>query len=84
MWFVVTFLFSKLDFRLIKLVIFICIQSGLNTVFDFRVGEVLKHVVSGKQVQPSVQARRCVIQWLLKQELLQSASWQTALLLLMT
>ena len=74
MWFVVTFSFSKLDFRLVKLFIFICIQSGLNTVFDFRVGEVLKHAVSGKQVQPSVQTRKCLIQWLLKQELLQSTS----------
>ena len=74
MWFVVTFLFSKLDFRLLKLLIFICIQSDLNTVFDFRVGEVLKHVVSGKQVQPSVLTRKCLSQWLLKQELLQSTS----------
>ena len=32
--------------------------------------KLLKHVVSGKQVQLSVQTRKCLIQWLLKQELL--------------
>ena len=58
--------FSKLDLRLVKIV-------NLH-VFDFRVEEVLKHVVSDNQVQPSVQTRKCLIQWLLKQELLHSTS----------